>query len=55
MIVRNLVRLHREHFALDRRIAHVVANRLDQAADARAVDVDRVLHRQAGEVVRLLQ
>ena len=50
---RNLVRLQREHCLLDRRVAHVVADRLNQAADARAVDVLRILHRQPGEIVGL--
>ena len=34
-------------------VARVQADWLDQAADARAVDVFRLLHRHAGEVVRL--
>ena len=51
MIGRNLVRLQGEDRLLDGRIAHVMANRLDQAADARAVDVMRILHRHAGEIV----
>jgi hypothetical protein len=48
---RNLVFFHREHFAFDIWIAQVMANRLDEPADARAIHIDRVLHRQSGKVV----
>ena len=52
---RNLVRLQGKHLLLDGRVADVVADRLDQPADARAVDVLGMLHGQAGEVVRAVR